>query len=352
MVVIIILVILIIASAGGAYWYINSDDTAETKTETKTPVIPDPNTETGTGTGDALGNGESASAEEVADAANETGATLAFASEAERTKFLESLKARKAGTSGLLANYMFVQGADTYGFDLGRVGNSETTSPEVLAAACNAKTGCVGFNHQGYLKSKVYSPQNMNRYVAWASRPEAGLYYRTGTTPISSSVVSTMPDIDGYDNIQGLDMVQYDLPSRTDLSGKPTEIAKVCSSTSGCVGFNTLGYLKSTTFDPNYMVPVYADDSKFGFYYLAGSIIKPAIQIYTTTSGDVDKNTVQMGFGSGTLTNDAKYIRIPRNIAVRIVKTDGGIINLRGPTNGAITGLGGAFIEVLDAVGY
>jgi hypothetical protein len=336
----IVFVILLIAGAGTAiYFIVGSADELPLATASETTPV-------GVGTNTAISNGAPVTSDELADTADTNGATLIFANEAERQVFLESLSPKRAATTGSLADYMFVQGADLNGYDLANR-TDLGGKPEELATACNATTGCVGFNHQGYLKKKVATASRLDRYMDWASDPARGFYYRSTATPISRSVTTTAPALDGWNFAQGLDMMSYDLPARRDLAGKPAELAAACRATPGCVGFNTLGYLKSKVFASPYMWAIKRDDGAQGIYYLATAIEEPFIMLYTNTSGTADASTVTMGVGDGTLSGSVQYIQIPRNVVVVMKNANGQRINLLGPIRGNIAAWAGANIEVL-----
>ena len=314
--IVIVLVIIIVAVL--AYVYSGSEAAVTSVTE-GTPVS--------VGETAAVSNGAPATASTMQTVADETktvpivvaGVAAASADDA-RAAFNKTVAPVVAGVPGQkLADYMFIQGADVNGYDIQRRADL-AGKPAELATACSALSGCVSFNHEGYLKRAMIEPSKLSRYRNWVESPTSGIYYLSTATFLSPTAAVSSSAVPAFTFAQGLDMYGYDLPARTDLAGNVSALASACNANADCVGFNTAGYLKKATFTPLYLMPWNIDQAAKGFYYKPSKIIAPSVLVFTNTSGTADSSTVSLGPGSATLSGSAKYIQVPRNMGVILTK--------------------------------
>jgi hypothetical protein len=245
-----------------------------------------------------------------------------------------------------LESYTFVQGADMIGSDITHRADL-SGKPAELATACDALSGCVAFNHLGYMKKQVYEPEKLPRLTDWTANPAAGLYYKNTVTFVPSGLPSTA--VPAYTFAQGLDMFGYDLPAKTSLAGNVTGLAAACDADPQCVAFNTAGYLKKIVYNPLYLMPWRTTSTVDGLYYRPSKISPPSVLIFSNTSGTADATTVVLGVGTATLSATAKYIQIPRYVKVVLsLATTAGTKTktISGFWRGAITEWAGATIAI------
>lgn len=87
--------------------------------------------------------------------------------------------------------YIFVQGMDTGRWEDGSAYNIVPPSPvedtpvDKLKSICNKTAGCVGFNTNGWFKSKLKPLAEFSGWPHGTTNPEDGFYYKKSALPLS-----------------------------------------------------------------------------------------------------------------------------------------------------------------------
>jgi hypothetical protein len=93
----------------------------------------------------------------------------------------------------------------------------------------------------------ITPPVNTVGKVIQLQRPNSGTALNIGDMKVfTKGTTSVAPALDSYAFVQGYDPVGSNVftAARSDIANNPVELAKVCSATAGCQGFNTNGWFK------------------------------------------------------------------------------------------------------------
>lgn len=131
-----------------------------------------------------------------------------------------------------IPGFQFASMVDSGSSDIGQMQGT----PEELAAACLAIPLCHGFNTHGWLKRTVKPSSSWYKIAYnWYTNPAEGLYIRQ------------------FDGVEPLKFPGYQFYSLKDSSANDItqvpnitipDMAKLCSNTPECQGFNTWGWMK------------------------------------------------------------------------------------------------------------
>jgi hypothetical protein len=161
--------------------------------------------------------------------------------------------------------------------------HAEGLTPDQLAAKCLALPNCMGYNSNGWIKSKVDPP---SAWYRWSDDPTKGFYLRrsecmatggdggsgaaasgtgsTGTgTAVSSSAPAPTTGMACYDFTPYMDSNTENIELAAGLT--PDQLAARCDSLPNCLGFNSNGWIKSKV-DPPSAWYRWSDDPTKGFY--------------------------------------------------------------------------------------
>jgi hypothetical protein len=180
-----------------------------------------------------------------------------------------------SGTGGTGSNttpptyrdYTFYQGDDSSGNDIEQ-DSADAGNSDALKGHCDNLTGCVGFNTNGFMKNKIYDAAYRAK---WTTDPDKGLYVLKSYSPValesngsgsgSGSVVRT------YTFYQGADSGDYDIAQDAANANNIPALKAKCDSLTGCVGFNTNGYMKNKIFSAH---STWTTDPAKGLYVVSG----------------------------------------------------------------------------------
>lgn len=135
-------------------------------------------------------------------------------------------------SDNLYDNFSFYQGSDSMNNDIGRYTNKTI---EELKEICKSIPECVGFNSNGWMKSKIVNPRHLVKESSFVG-PTEGIYI--DLTKKKELVY------DNYIFYEELDSPGSDLVYVKDKSIE--ELKVLCDNDPNCMGFNTLGWLKSS----------------------------------------------------------------------------------------------------------
>lgn len=129
-------------------------------------------------------------------------------------------------------NFEFHVGYDSMNNDIICYPNK---SIEELKEICKNMKNCVGFNSNGWMKSKIVNKKYLVKEPTFV-KPHEGIY-------IDTSKRNKLL-FDGYLFFEELDSVGSDIAHVSDKSIE--ELKQLCDNDPNCMGFNTLGWLKSS----------------------------------------------------------------------------------------------------------
>lgn len=135
-------------------------------------------------------------------------------------------------SDSLYDNFSFYQGYDSMNNDIMQYPNKTI---DELKTICKSMPDCVGFNSNGWMKHKIVNPTNLVKEPSFATYTE-GIY-------IDLTKKKELK-FDNYIFYEELDFVGSDI---THVSNRSIEELKImCDNDPNCMGFNTLGWLKSS----------------------------------------------------------------------------------------------------------
>ena len=156
------------------------------------------------------------------------------------------VKEYEVNQSPYLKGYTFYQGKDHVLGDLNYLPDHCIYELKII---CDSSSDCVGFNTMGWIKKDLGMPSD---WSTWSTDPNQGLYVKQPSVSTSS--------VFGYTLYQLTDSVSGDI---IQLKGKSIEELKAfCDGSTGCLGFNTLGYIKYILADPTQWINTIGDSKQ------------------------------------------------------------------------------------------
>jgi hypothetical protein len=136
-----------------------------------------------------------------------------------------------------------------------RAPSSEWGKPELLAKRCETIAGCIGFTSAGWFKTAARPTEN---WIRWTDNPSQGIYLREGASAgvalsRPASIVRKSTYTAGgktYGFYQGFESRDGDIELAPEAERTVAKLGARCSAKPGCVGFNTLGFLKGAISSP------------------------------------------------------------------------------------------------------